>query len=123
MFTIFTLIVYFNVDLTLSDDDKKRYTLEELHNMLRRNGRSLKGYTSMPQLPKSSVNDTNVFIMDEKAYDRADLKEKHDTWVKIRTKEHKLIYKEIIGAVDNKVGGMLPLGQNDLLFLMWLQVE
>ncbi|CAN6920629.1 unnamed protein product, partial [Brassica oleracea] len=52
--------------LLLSDDDKKKYALLEIEKLLRRNGTSLPRLTKKPKLPKTSSQDFNVVIVDER---------------------------------------------------------
>ncbi|XP_019096488.1 PREDICTED: uncharacterized protein LOC109130865 [Camelina sativa] len=52
------------------------------------------------------MDDTNLLIVDEKDYDRAEQQEKHDTWIKSMTDEQKQIYAEIMEAVVNDIGGV-----------------
>ncbi|KAF8118673.1 hypothetical protein N665_0003s0048 [Sinapis alba] len=54
--------------LVLSDEDKEKYALQEIEKLLRRNGDSLERFTSMPKVPESSINDSNVLILDERSY-------------------------------------------------------
>ncbi|XP_010423670.1 PREDICTED: ATP-dependent DNA helicase PIF1-like [Camelina sativa] len=99
--------LYFNqLDLMLSDEDKQRIALQDIDNILRRNGTALTNFGSMPQLPEGIVDNTNVQIIDEQNYDRDDQKRKHDQWLLQMTEEHKHIYTEIVNAVDNDTGGV-----------------
>ncbi|XP_019087530.1 PREDICTED: ATP-dependent DNA helicase PIF4-like [Camelina sativa] len=60
----------------------------------------------MPTLPDDIIDDTNVLIVDDRDYDRKEQQEKHDSWLKSMTDEQKNIYREIMEAVDNDMGGV-----------------
>ncbi|XP_010462780.1 PREDICTED: uncharacterized protein LOC104743390 [Camelina sativa] len=92
--------------LTLSDEEKQRFGLQDIDNILKSNGTSLKAFPTMPQVPKDFLDDTNVLIVDEKNYNRDEQKEKHDRWIKSMTYEQKQVYSEIMEAVDNDMGGV-----------------
>ncbi|KAF8100728.1 hypothetical protein N665_0218s0066 [Sinapis alba] len=80
---------YFNrPGLLLSDEDKKKYALQEIDILLRRNGTYLARFASMPKLPRASCHDSNVLILDEHNY------------------SPKKIYDEILTAVNEEKGGM-----------------
>jgi len=99
-------------DLILSDEEKQLYALQEIDHILRRNDRSLTYYKTMPQVPRDPKFDTNVLILDERGYDHDNLTEKHAKWIKMLTLEQKSIYDDIIGAVNENVGGVF--------FCLWL---
>ncbi|XP_056857211.1 LOW QUALITY PROTEIN: uncharacterized protein LOC130506557 [Raphanus sativus] len=92
--------------LVLSDDDKKKYALLEIEKLLRRNGTSLPRLTSKPKLPKTSTQDFNVLVVDERSYDQGTLKETLDRDIPKMTDEQKEIYDKILAAVDQGNGGM-----------------
>ncbi|KAF8115129.1 hypothetical protein N665_0030s0163 [Sinapis alba] len=84
---------YFNRPrLLLSDEDKKKYALQEIDILLRRNGTYLARFTSMPKLPRASCHDSNVLILDERNYSREGFQKKK--------------YDEILTAVNEEKGGM-----------------
>ncbi|KAF8094301.1 hypothetical protein N665_0366s0019 [Sinapis alba] len=85
--------------LVLSDEDKKKYALQEIEKLLRRNGDSLERFTSMPKVPKSSINDSNVLILDERSYLREALLETLERDVPKMTDEQRKIFDEILEAV------------------------
>nr|AAD25596.1 putative helicase [Arabidopsis thaliana] len=93
-------------DLILSDEEKKVYALQEIDHILRRNGTSLTYYKTMPQVPRDPRFDTNVLILDEKGYDRESETKKHADSIKKLTLEQKSVYDNIIGAVNENVGGV-----------------
>ena len=90
----------------LSDNDKKKYALLEIEKLLRRNGTSLPRLTKNPKLPKTSTQDFNVLIVDERSYDRKTLLETLDRDVPKMTDEQKEIYDQILVAVNRGNGGM-----------------
>ncbi|XP_048612002.1 uncharacterized protein LOC125586207 [Brassica napus] len=92
--------------LVLSDNDKKKYALLEIEKLLRRNGTSLPRLTKNPKLPKTSTQDFNVLIVDERSYDRKTLLETLDRDVPKMTDEQKEIYDQILVAVNQGNGGM-----------------
>ncbi|XP_056862197.1 uncharacterized protein LOC130509905 [Raphanus sativus] len=60
---------YFNgPGLLLTDEDKKKFALQEIDSLLRRCGTTLARFTSMPKLQKTSRHDSNVLILDERNY-------------------------------------------------------
>lgn len=104
-------MVYLNVfnqyaDLCLSDEEKKKYALQEIQKMLIRNGTSLKRWKQMPQINMDDVEKFNQFILDERKHNHPDLKSKHDQWLSMATSEQKKIYTEIIDAVYSDRGGV-----------------
>jgi len=90
----------------LSDEEKKLYALQEIDHILRRNGTSLTYYKTMPQVHKDPRFDTNVLILDEKGYDRESETKKHVESIKKLTSEQKSVYDNIIGAVNENLGGV-----------------
>ena len=77
----------FFIGLVSSDDDKKKYALLEIEKLLRRNGTCLPRLTSKPKLPKTSTQDFNVLVVDERSYDRGTLLEVLDRDVPKMTDE------------------------------------
>ena len=94
------------VDLLLSDEEKKKFALQEIEKHLRRSGTSLAKFTSMPQLPPTDKTDSNVLILDERSYDRQELQETIDRDVQKMTDEQRKIFDEILDAVNEGRGGM-----------------
>ncbi|KAF8093647.1 hypothetical protein N665_0381s0007 [Sinapis alba] len=92
--------------LLLSDDDKKKYALLEIEKLLRRNGTSLARFESMPTLPRTSSQDSNVLVLDERSYCRSSLLETLDRDIPHMTYEQRKIYDQIIAAVNKGEGGM-----------------
>ncbi|CAH9099355.1 unnamed protein product, partial [Cuscuta epithymum] len=66
-------------DLKLTEAEIKNYALTEIEMMLRRMGRSLKDY---PSMPFPTISDATLYqnrlIFDELQYDRVALHEEHD---------------------------------------------
>ena len=94
------------VDLCLSDEEKKQFALQEIEKILKSNGTSLSRWEAMPK-PSGNLDVTlNVLIMDERSYNREELKESHDIDIKKLTDEQKNIYDEITSAVAEKQGGV-----------------
>ena len=91
--------------LVLSDEDKKKYALQEIEKLLRRNGDSLERFTSMPKVLESSINDSNVLILDEGSYPRESLLETPDRDVPKMTDEQRKIFDEILRAVSTGTRG------------------
>uniref|UniRef100_A0A0D3CXA3 ATP-dependent DNA helicase n=1 Tax=Brassica oleracea var. oleracea TaxID=109376 RepID=A0A0D3CXA3_BRAOL len=92
--------------ILLSDDDKKKYALLEIENILKHNGTSLSRFESMPELPRKNSNDSNVLVLDERSYCRASLLETLDRDISKMTCEQRNIYDQILSAVDKRDGGM-----------------
>ncbi|CAN7131656.1 unnamed protein product, partial [Brassica rapa subsp. narinosa] len=89
----------------LSDEEKKKYALQEIEKLLRRNGDSLERFTKMPQVSESSENDSNVLILDERSYPREALLETLERDSPKMTDEQRKIFDEIIDAVTEGRGG------------------
>ncbi|XP_056860125.1 uncharacterized protein LOC130508569 [Raphanus sativus] len=92
--------------LQVSDEDKKKYALQEIDNLLRRNGTFLGKFESMPKLPKTTRQDSNVLILDERNYSRESLLETVEEDSRKMTDEQTKVYDEILSAVDEGTGGM-----------------
>ncbi|XP_048605224.1 uncharacterized protein LOC125582525 [Brassica napus] len=91
--------------LVLSDEEKQNYALQEIEKLLRHNGDSLERFTNMPKVPKSSINDSNVLILDERSYSREVLLETLERDVPKMTEEQRRIFDEILDAVTKGTGG------------------
>ena len=89
----------------LSDEEKQNYALQEIEKLLRHNGDSLERFTNMPKVPKSSINDSNVLILDERSYSREVLLETLERDVPKMTDEQRRIFDEILDAVTKGTGG------------------
>ena len=89
----------------LSDEEKQNYALQEIEKLLRHNGDSLERFTNMPKVPKSSINDSNVLILDERSYSREVLLETLERDVPKMTEEQRRIFDEILDAVTKGTGG------------------
>lgn len=60
----------------------------------------------MPKPLRGLAESSNVLIMDERSYNRAELKETHDRDIQKLTDEQKEIYDEITCAVSENKGGV-----------------
>ncbi|XP_019098037.1 PREDICTED: ATP-dependent DNA helicase PIF1-like [Camelina sativa] len=60
----------------------------------------------MPKPNSIGLDHSNRYIIEEKNYNRDELKEKHDDWVELMTSEQRAIYDEIMVAVLNDCGGV-----------------
>ncbi|KAL0824570.1 hypothetical protein Bca101_048247 [Brassica carinata] len=96
-----------NQSVYMTDEDLKSLGLAKIEKYLRRNGNSLANFNGMP-LAEDLVMDKNInhLIMDEKCYNREELKGEHEKLLATITDEQKLIYDEILHAVNHKHGGM-----------------
>ncbi|KAF8084736.1 hypothetical protein N665_0704s0001 [Sinapis alba] len=92
-------------ELLLSDEDKKKYALQEIEKQLRRNGTSLARFTSMPRPPETNSNDSNVLLVDERSYPREALLETLHIGLSKMTYEQRKIYDEILHDVTKGTGG------------------
>uniref|UniRef100_A0A0D3CG37 ATP-dependent DNA helicase n=1 Tax=Brassica oleracea var. oleracea TaxID=109376 RepID=A0A0D3CG37_BRAOL len=88
-------------------EDLKSLGLAKIEKYLRRNGNSLANFNGM-LLVEDLVMHKNInhLIMDEKCYNREELKGEHEKLLATITDEQKLIYDEILHAVNHKHGGM-----------------
>ena len=88
-------------------EDLKSLGLAKIEKYLRRNGNSLANFNGM-LLVEDLVMHKNInhLIMDEKWYNREELKGEHEKLLATITDEQKLIYDEILHAVNHKHGGM-----------------
>ncbi|XP_010496603.1 PREDICTED: uncharacterized protein LOC104773656, partial [Camelina sativa] len=98
-------------DLILSDEDKKKFALQEIEKLLIRNAASLTKWKQMPQVDMEEVEKSNQFLLDELKHNNPDLKAKHDEWLSMATSEQKQIYTEIVDAVyKDRVGAFFVYG-------------
>ncbi|XP_010425129.1 PREDICTED: uncharacterized protein LOC104710252 [Camelina sativa] len=72
-------------ELVLSDEEKKKFALQDIDIRPKRDDSSLDKFKSMPQPPRRSISDSNVLIVDEKNYDHDDQAKKHAGWIEIMT--------------------------------------
>ena len=94
----------------LSDEQLINYCLIEIKKLLHCNGRSLKEFGCLPY--PSDCDDLsydNKFIADELNYDRYEMQTRHDELLEALTSEQRGVYDEIIGAVNNDLGGFFFL--------------
>ncbi|CAA7044529.1 unnamed protein product [Microthlaspi erraticum] len=93
--------------LTLSDEDKREYALQEIVKLVKRNGADWTRFKSMPQPRGVTYSATdNVLIFDEKSYEKEEQKTNHDRDFAKLTPEQKKVYEEIIGSVLARKGGV-----------------
>ena len=100
------VLSFFIVGLILSDDEKKKYCLLEIEKILKRNGTSLTRFESMPKLPRTDSQDSNVLVLDERSYCRSSLLETLARDIQKMTCEQREIYEQILLAVNKGDGGM-----------------
>ncbi|KAL3646403.1 hypothetical protein CASFOL_011583 [Castilleja foliolosa] len=99
--------IFQNPGLQLSESDIKNLTLVEIEKLLKRQGKSLLDYESMP-FPE---NDGNVvgssrLVLDELNYDRKALSLEHGKLLLNMTNEQKGVYSKIMSVVESNNGGM-----------------
>lgn len=100
-------IIFCPLGVYITDEDLKSLGLAKIEKYLRRNGNSLANFSGMP-LAEDLVMDKNInhLIMDEKSYNREELKGEHEKLLATITDEQRSIYDEILHAVNHKHGGM-----------------
>lgn len=91
----------------MTHEDLKRLGLAKIEKYLRRNGNSLANFSGMP-VAEDLVMDKNInhLIMDERSYNREELKGEHEKLLATKTDEQRSIYDEILHTVNHKQGGM-----------------
>ncbi|XP_019091029.1 PREDICTED: uncharacterized protein LOC109128660 [Camelina sativa] len=94
---------YNNPALTLTEDDVKNYTLQEIEKIMLFNGGSLMEIDNFPKPTREGIDNSNHLIVDEMRYNCDDLKAKHDTWLEMMTVEQRSIYNDIIAATLSAV--------------------
>jgi len=99
-------VFYSSVELILSDEQKQMFALKEINSILRSNGTSLTAFKTMPQLPEEDDDDSNGLILDERNYNRNELRDIFEESLQKMTDEQKSVYSEIIEAVDNDTRGV-----------------
>ncbi|KAF8084359.1 hypothetical protein N665_0721s0016 [Sinapis alba] len=92
-------------EILLSDENKKKYALQEIEKQLRRNGTSLARFTSIPRPPETNSNDSNALLVDERSYPREALLETLHIGLSKMTDEQRKIYDEILHDVTKGTGG------------------
>ncbi|XP_056853040.1 uncharacterized protein LOC130502289 [Raphanus sativus] len=92
-------------ELSLSDEEKRKFVLQEVDRQLKRLGTSLARFTSMPQPSETDTNDSNVFIVDECSYPHEALLETLRIDIPKMTAEQRNFFDEILDAVTKKTGG------------------
>ncbi|XP_021975067.1 uncharacterized protein LOC110870171 [Helianthus annuus] len=93
--------------LVLNEDQIKNLTLFEIQKFLLRNNSTLKRYSSMPFPNHDCISSANNLLLSEElAYDKEILAEEFRNLFSSLTHEQRVIYEEIITAVDNNKGGV-----------------
>ncbi|CAH9125196.1 unnamed protein product, partial [Cuscuta epithymum] len=94
-------------DLTLTDVEVKNLALLEIQKMLRKCGRSLEEFETMP-IPDNRFlsNNGNRLVYDELRYDRVKLVEEHKQLLGNLTAEQRAIYETVMNAIDSNNGGV-----------------
>ncbi|XP_057433563.1 uncharacterized protein LOC130726329 [Lotus japonicus] len=93
-------------DLLMDDATLRTNCLIELQKMLASNGKSLKDYPTMPFPISGEVPEyENILLFNELRYDVGEMVKKHGDHVCRLNKEQKLVYDEVVNAVDNSSGG------------------
>lgn len=90
----------------LSDEDRIEFCLQEIENILKRNGGDFIRFKTMPKLQRFAPKEDNVLIVDEKSYNREEQKANHDRDLAKFTEEQKKVYDKIVGAVFARTGGV-----------------
>ncbi|CAA7062247.1 unnamed protein product [Microthlaspi erraticum] len=93
----------------LSDEDRRELCLQEIENILKRNGGDFSRFKTMPKPRRTVAREENVLIVDEKSYNQKEQKENHDRDLPKLTDEQKKVYDEIVGAVLERTGGVFFL--------------
>ncbi|CAH9121125.1 unnamed protein product [Cuscuta epithymum] len=97
-------------DLILSEDELKKLTLAEIDKLLRRNGKSLRDFPTMPQPDPSLLSESqNRLLFDELNYDRTALAAEHIQLMSTMTSEQRHIYDTIMQGVEADTGGLFFL--------------
>ncbi|KAF8077315.1 hypothetical protein N665_1046s0003 [Sinapis alba] len=84
----------------------EKYALQDIDNVLRRNGTYLSKFESMPKVSETSRKASNVLILDERNYSRESLLQTLAQDLPKMTDEQKKVYNDILSAVDDGAGGM-----------------
>ncbi|XP_021992293.1 uncharacterized protein LOC110889094 [Helianthus annuus] len=94
-------------DLCLTDDEVKNLTLYEIEKILIRNNSSLRNFNTMPYPDHELISTSNNrLITEELDYDRIDLQEQFENLLVSLTDEQRLIYDDIMKAVEDNKGGV-----------------
>ncbi|KAI3812104.1 hypothetical protein L1987_16809 [Smallanthus sonchifolius] len=93
--------------LVLNEDQIKHLTLFEIENFLLRNNLTLRRYTTMPFPDDECISSgNNTLLNEELAYDKGILEEDFRNLFTSLTNEQRVIFEEIIAAVNKNKGGM-----------------
>ncbi|KAH0633310.1 hypothetical protein KY284_036096 [Solanum tuberosum] len=100
-----------NPEPYLADADLKNCCLQKIESFLKSCGRSFSGFPTMsiPVYTEDDVDITNKLICDEMRYNKRALADEHQQLVLNLTDEQKSVYKKIMAAVDENMGGFFFL--------------
>ncbi|XP_031120423.1 ATP-dependent DNA helicase PIF1-like [Ipomoea triloba] len=96
-----------DMDLCLSDDEKKNLGLLELDRLLQMYNKCLKDYPDMP-IPNydDSLFSNNRLLFDELNYDRQAMTEEYETMEKQLTDEQLVVYETVLSDIQHQKGGL-----------------
>ncbi|XP_057444945.1 uncharacterized protein LOC130737204 [Lotus japonicus] len=93
-------------DLQMDDAMLRTLCLVELEKLLVSNGKSLKDFPTMPFPNSIEVpHFDNILLYNELRYDVGDMIKKHDEHVLKLNKEQKMVYDNVVDAVNKSCGG------------------
>ncbi|XP_074346396.1 uncharacterized protein LOC141685177 [Apium graveolens] len=96
-----------NTLFTLNDIQLQFYALEEIDELLRSVGKSLKKFDQLPQPPRNYLNNgTNNLIIEETSYDTRKMEYETAKLLQDCTEEQRKIYDAVIQSIDTNVGGI-----------------
>ncbi|XP_020962284.1 uncharacterized protein LOC107606362 isoform X4 [Arachis ipaensis] len=104
-----------NSDLVLTEDELKELTLIEIEKILNSYNKSLRDFPPMSILDMSQLNNQvyvdgmNRLICDELRYDRRQLALDHASYMQQLTDEQRVVYEQVIQAVQSGKGGVFFL--------------
>ncbi|KAL7108698.1 hypothetical protein ACP275_06G128700 [Erythranthe tilingii] len=99
-----------NLNLHISDESLKNYTLTEIEKILQSNGKSLRNYAPVPVPIEFSADDTvNILVLDKLDYDRFAMGRELQRCLASITYEQRKVYDVVMDAVSNDRGGMFFL--------------
>ena len=84
----------------MTDDQLKNYVLTEINNLLKRNGKSLRGFIDMPFLDLALASEGhNRFIQDELAYDMISLAVEFNNLLSNLNVDYRSIYDTVMNVM------------------------
>lgn len=94
-------------DLIISEERKQFLALSEIDLLLRRNGKTLADYPTLPSIPSALVGERqNRLIYEELSYDREALALENCKLRHMLNEKQRVVYENIIEAVHNNKGGL-----------------